>query len=147
MYFKIFLSVLLSVIIISCESTDDGSLDLEGTWVSNCYMDDIDEYTVDAFVFSGNAFVTSYQTWDNSSCIGTPIYSDSGSGTFSIGSTIVTSSGLEAIEVDFNLNYHGLTFTVLDIIRRNGNEFNYGVFIGLNTRPTEIDFNIILTKQ
>jgi len=145
------LIILISAMLISCEESGDNSnsahLDLEGAWVSNCYMDDINEYTVDVFTFSGNTFVTSFQTWDNSTCTGLPMISDSGSGTFSVGRTIVMSSGLEAVEVDFMLNYNGLKFTVLDIIRKDGNTFNYGVYLGLNTRPTEIDFNIVLTKQ
>ena len=153
MYFKI--SAIFSFLILLCScggggggnSTVTPSLDLEGTWVSNCYLDGINEYTVDDFVFSGNTVSASYKTWDNSSCSGIPIDSDGGSGTFTVGKTMTTSSGLEAVEVDFNIIFNGQTFTVLDIITRNGNEFNYGIFNGLNTRPTELNFDVILTKQ
>jgi len=150
MYLKIICSLIITISLCSCESSGDASstsnLDLDGTWVSNCYLDDFDEYTIDVFVFSGSTFETSYKTWDNSTCTGTPMFADSASGAFTVGKTITTASGLEATEVDFTVSYYGQTFLVLDIIRKNGDEFNYGVYLGLNTRPTELDFNIVLSK-
>jgi len=150
MYTRIISIFMLLLFLSACgtsnNETGNNLLDLDGTWVSNCYLDDPGEYTVDTFIFSGNNFETSYKIWNNSSCIGTHIDSDSGSGTFTVGNEVTTASGLTAIEVDFEINFNGQTFTVLDIIRQNGNEFYYGTYIGLNTRPTDLNFNVLLTR-
>ena len=124
-----------------------GSLELDGTWISNCYYDDEGVYTIDEFTFSGNSFEARYESFNNSSCLGSPLESDSAGGTFTVGNTIIASSGLEAVEVDFIISYQGEIFTALDLIRQEGDQFYYGEFNGSSSRPIDLNFDIVLVKQ
>lgn len=151
MHYKIGVISLFIILLSGCGGVSNKAqltpLDLDGTWMSNCYLNSVNKYIVDVFTFSGNSFTTSYKTWENSSCSGNPISADEGFGTFTVGNTITTPSGLQATEVDFEAIFNGQTIKIMDIIRKKGNTYNYGVFIGKNTRPTDLDFHITLTKQ
>jgi len=122
------------------------SLELDGTWASNCYQDDNNEYTIDEFSFSGNTFTASYRSYNDSSCSGDLISSESGSGTFSVGDTITTSLGVEAVEIDFRIEFQGQSIEILDLIKMDGNQFHYGLHIDEDTRPIELDYEVTLTK-
>jgi hypothetical protein len=140
------------VLIASCSGDSDSPdlnnpVDLDGHWISNCYLDDDDYYKIDEFIFNGNTFETSYQTWDNENCEGDPVDSDSGEGTFSVGDLITTPSSIYAYEIDFEVDYNGSTFTILDLIHVEGDVFYFGEYIHYSMRPTDIDFNIALTRQ
>ena len=115
--------------------------------MSNCYLDGLDEYTVEKFSFDGNAFETSYRTYDASDCSGVSIDSGVYNGTFSVGDLVTTDSGLEAYEVDFALNYQGQIIDVKDLIRVEGNRFYYGESADVAERPTDLNFDVVLFKQ
>ncbi len=120
---------------------------LDGYWVSNCYLDDFDEYTIDEFTFNGNSFETSYRSYDNASCTGVPIEGGDGDGTFTVGSLVNTDSGVEAYQVDFVVNYLGETFEVEDLIRVEDDIFYYGDYSTSDGRPSDLDFDVVLRKQ
>jgi len=150
-----FLSVMF--LIVSCggggsnnDVSSDSQIDLEldGTWVSNCYFDSDDgEYIIDTFVFLESSVVASFNAYNNSSCSNGPILSGNGSGIFSVGNEIDTEGGLEAFEIDFNIVILGHEVHHLDIIRVNGDEFNFGIATDDEARPTQIDFDITFTIQ
>ncbi len=151
MKFKYVLTSILAVGLTACGSSDGGSpsdpLGINGNWVSNCYLDNDNEYVIDKFDFSGLSFGTSFNSYDNSSCNGSPIDSGAVSGDIEIGGEITTDSGLTATEVKFIFNFKGSNQQVLDIIRLDGDEFVFGVFDSGVVYPTELDFDIILARQ
>ncbi len=146
---KCSLIILSALCLASCGGDNSSNLlNLSGKWTSDCYLDVpniiSNEHIIEEFVFSNGTFEHSTRTWTNSTCSGEENSNYIWSGTYIVGNSIITSSGLEAVEVDFDYDENG--FKWLQIIRLNGNEFNYGVFND-GIRPVELDFWITLTKQ
>lgn len=148
--------VLLALVLLTaCRDESDGgngktnviSLDLEGTWITSCYLDGVNKYTIEEMIFSGNAVDANFKFWSNASCSGNPASSGSAFGTFTLGETITPVSGNEAVQIDLDLDFNGSKIVLQDIISQNDNAFNLGVANGGNGRPTELDFNITYLRQ
>jgi hypothetical protein len=123
-------------------------LGINGKWVSNCYYDaEFDDYTLEEYTLSGYTIVADLKSFNDSSCLGVPYIQDVISGTFSSGEIITTSGGLQAIEFNATITIDNQDIEVFDLIRVDGNTFNWGVYIDGTTRPTAMDFNITYTKQ
>jgi len=115
-----------------------------GSWRSNCYLLD-DLYVIDTFFVSGKLFSAVSEVFDDPSCsevLATiPI-----NGSFTAGDALVTDSGLNALEIDFLIEFEGDDFEFLDIIRIDGDTFNFGVLVDFDSRPSELDFEVTFTR-
>jgi len=139
----------------ACGSNDKSSnvstdpLGINGDWVSNCYKDTESDftYTIDKFSFNGNSFSYNYRDYENESCDGVITSSEDISGEISIKNEITTGSGLQATEIDLEFVVQGNEQTVLSIIRVNGNEFLLGENDDSGERHTELDFDVVFSKQ
>lgn len=130
----------------SDEDTDD-QLDLDGTWVSNCRLVGENNSSLHKVIYLNNTLETGTSTFDNRNCSEEPIDVLGSIGTFSIGNTILTSSGLDAVEVTYEFLREDEIFVLLDIIRQEGNTINIGIRNNTDTFPTELDFDIPLIRQ
>jgi len=130
----------------SDEDTDD-QLDLDGTWVSNCRLVGENNSSLHKVIYLNNTLETVTSTFDNRNCSEEPIDVLETIGTFSIGNTIQTSSGLDAVEVTYEFLREDEIFVLLDIIRQEDNTINIGIQDNTDTFPTELDFDIPLIRQ
>jgi hypothetical protein len=56
------------------------------------------------YVFTETDFVSTYSTYGDNSCSGTPVTSDdTAAGTYTLGSAVTTSGGFQATEIDFDV--------------------------------------------
>ena len=153
MYVRISLFFLVAFLTACGGGESDGNtnlLELDGRWVTDCLSVSGNRFEIDEIVFSGNTFETSIQVWENSSCSGDTYLSGGSSGTFTVGEIITTSSGLEAVEVDLEnvvAGAEGAALEILTIFRQEGDELVGARSIELDVRPTELNFDIIFTRQ
>jgi len=122
------------------------SLDIVGTWLSNCYYDE-GVYTVDQFVFSENTVEISFKSFSSDTCTGSPVDEEVIDASYKVRRAIKTVSGRDAVEIDYTITYQGQTFVVLDLISHEGNKFYYGNATDSPSRPEDVDTNIIMTKK
>ena len=148
---------LISTLLVACgggggSTSDSGSsatynaLELNGTWVSNCYFDD-GVYTIDQFTFSDSAAEISYRSYNDSTCSGAAVDQDSLEPTYTLGRAVRTTSGHNAVEIDYNIVHQGDTFTVYDLISQSDDTFYYGQPTDTPVRPRDIDMDIVMAKQ
>ncbi len=151
MKFKYFLTSFLVLGLTACGSSDDepvgDPLGLNGSWISNCYLGNFSESIIDTFDYSGLNFSSTSKVYPNSTCSGSPKSTDAVTGKIEIGNEITTGSGLTATEVKFTFELRGSTLEVHDIISLTGDEYLFGVFDTGEVYPTELDFDIILSRQ
>ncbi len=154
MFYKSLTVFFSAILLTACgggESDGDTNLlELEGRWVTGCLSVSGNRFEIDEFIFSGNTFETSIQVWENSSCSGDTFLSGGSSGTFTVGEVITTSSGLEAVEVDLEnvvAGAEGAALEILTIFRQEGDELVGARSIDLDVRPTELNFDVIFTRQ
>lgn len=126
---------------------EDNKTDLEGRWISNCYYDSADNnYDKFDFTYTGESvsvIATSYNTAD---CI-TPTITLKSSGTYILGDEITLESGDKVVAIDYKLTYQLIRGTILDIIKLEGNTYKHGKSPSPSVRPTELDPDVIFTKQ
>lgn len=147
--------IVLTLFIAACGGGGDSALSessdpigLNGTWVSECYYDDeFDEYTREELRFSGFDFSALVQNYSNANCLGAPDDEGSFSGTFSVGSTITTVRGLEAVEIDFTFQVGNQTDTVNDIVRVDSDRLWFGEETNNGSRPNRLNFDVEYTRQ
>jgi hypothetical protein len=152
MIYRSIFVVLFITMLTACSSggNDDVSdpLGINGFWLSNCYYDEeFEDYTIDEYTFASYTVVAYFESFYDSSCSGTPYTEGEASGSFSLGETITTSGGVEAVEFNAKATIDNQVIEAFDLIRVDGNTFNWGVSIDGTIRPTAIDFNITYTKQ
>lgn len=128
------------------ENIPNASLDISGTWLSNCYYDE-GVYTVDQFTFSDNTVEISFRSYSSDNCSDSLVDEDVVDATYEVGRAIKTVTGRDAVEIDYTITYQGQTFVVPDLISLNGNNFYYGKATDSLSRPDDIDLNIIMTKK
>ncbi len=151
MKIKYILAAVTISIISACGGNGDenynNQLELNGTWVSNCYTYDDFLYVLEEYIYRNNTFELTGSVFNHSSCSGDPVSIIESAGTFTTGNTIQTSTGLEAIEITYNSISSNQESIILSIIRQDNNTFNHGVSVSGDTFPTELNFDIFLTKQ
>ena len=120
---------------------------LDGAWISNCYLDSDLTYTIDEFIFLDQDVVGKFTSYSDPECDGTSIESGVGSGTFTLGEEITTPTGLKAFEIDITIR--GFSSILLDLIYLESDQLKFGKSVSLDNdiRPEDIDHNIILSRQ
>ena len=144
--------VCLAVIfLVACSSGGNDTPDplgINGLWSASCYYDEeYGDYNLESYIFNGYSLTASLEVYSNSLCTGQPDIEVSGSGTFTLGNTVITAGGPEAIEFDVILKIEDQTLQVADLIRVDGDSLNWGVYIDGSIRPTEIDFDETYFRQ
>ncbi len=141
--------------LISCGGGKGSVNELEGTWISNCYLDSVNNdgnYIVSEISYQGSLSNHYYKVYGDVSCE-TLIYPGDTSVTYSLGDPIITGSGLNAIELNYSFSYEiddqvieGNTYTIISI---SDNTYYTALSPSrdLASRPTELDFNKIFTRQ
>jgi hypothetical protein len=146
--FIVFLAISFLVACSSGGKDTPDPLGINGLWTASCYYDEeFDDYNIETYRFNGFSITASLEVYSNSSCTGEPDIAVSGSGTFTLGNTVITSGGPEAIEFDVILKVEDKTIQVSDLIRVDGDSLYWGVYIDGDTRPTEIDFDETYIRQ
>ncbi len=150
MTYKLYLILFLAISLASCGGESSNRLNLEGRWLSSCQLRLVSEGELnfvehsDEYVFTGDTFEYSLKEWPNSTCgEGDGEITKIWTGTYIVGKPIITSSGLEAVEIDIKYDDG---FNWLQIIKLNGNNFYFGIMDG-GDRPVELDFEVLFTKQ
>jgi len=146
--------IIITVFLLSScgEGSGDGdeingsSFNLDGTWISNCYKTG-NEYYIDKYIFSGDSFHGDINLFNNSSCNGAPVNTVEASSSFRLGKTITTSSGIRVLEMDMTMTIMGGTVDLAEIIKINGNQFNWGVESDPEKRPKEVNYEITYTRK
>ena len=100
-------------------------------------------------VFENNTWVTYNMEFEDSNCLTSLSSQLAGQGAFSLGSSIITNSGVTATELNI---VHGDGTEWFDLIYIDQNQlylgdYNTGDGTSPDTRPTDIDFTIALTKM
>jgi hypothetical protein len=126
------------------------------TWRSNCNFveqghpeneEDTYQFGEQRFNSSANSVELDVYIYEpqNNTCSGQASYIYSATYDITFGSQIITDSGQEAYEIDFDLTSESVPNSwpanVLDIIHRNGNVLYLGVESDDNSRPTALDFD------
>jgi len=146
-----FTIIALFTFLISCDSTNEvnanGLPELEGTWILSCQSDSFGEHTTQELILTNSTLELTTLYWDNSLCTGESIDMDESIGTYSIGSSFTSSSGLEVYEIDIFVSIGTQTVTFLDIVYLTSDQLNFGIYSLPNVRPTQINFNAIYNKQ
>jgi|GEM_PF-3380078 len=147
--------VLSLTALISCGGDNGNASELEGTWISNCYLDSVNNdgnYIVSEVSYQGSLSNHYYRVYDDASCE-ILIYPGNTSVTYSLGKSIITGSGLNAVELNYSFSYEidgqvveGNTYTIISI---SDNTYYTALSPSrdLASRPIELDFNTIFTKQ
>lgn len=152
---------------ISLSGCNDGSTDkapsnlteLEGKWISVCDNSLGNGASFQASMdVSGNEMILSARVYDDADCI---VESTSigpfeiGVATFTVGSSLITSSGLSAQKIDIlaqELNGETGPFTEYDIFRISEGKLYVGDTSGAydgnsdDTRPIDLDLDALVTK-
>jgi len=146
--FNRLLILFVAFIVAGCGNNNESSLSpelhqIQGRWV-NCMGK-----TSLEIVFRRNNWITYFNNFADSNCITPTNIEQTGSGTFSIGDTVVTESGVTARELDVT-NASGGNFYDIFYINQNmlylGDD-RTGDTTSAETRPTDIDFNFSLEKR
>ncbi len=130
--------------------------ELEGTWSTTCLYDDYwGTYDTGSITFSGNTFSSFGVEYSDSACTVVD-ESYSSSGTFAIGNSMITSSGVSANEVDVTLltmDGNNFTYTYYDIFRIDSDRLYFGDTDGeydgnsVAKRPIDLDFSYPSTRD
>lgn len=133
---------------------------LDGKWTacdvfSENGQDFADYYEVN---FDGNTFTNIVRYYDGqTTCTGTPVYTQTGSGTLVFGDDIMTNSGVTATEIDvdgaysdsdgdsFELIYYDIYYIDNDQLYLGSEDSGEGDTP--ENRPTDIDFSTFYTSQ
>lgn len=170
--------VLFAVIMVSgCGSSSDDPVDasnismLEGAWARECY--DFVEGTFTGSAdwiefYDGSNYRALFSIYNSIDCSGTYSVQKEMLGTFSVGSSLMTNSGVTAYETDLVINQvavdgqiAGVNLSLYsfdtgqswyDIFYIDGDalyygDFDTGDFSSAENRPTDIDFTVIYVKQ
>ena len=153
------------LVIVGCGTSDTngkGTMTvLEGTWVKQCnalnQADPNTYYDVITLTFVGNNFESNILNYTDPGCTipDTLIPNPSASGTFTVGDTVITTGGLNAIEIDsHNEHTSGATFNDQFIIFYiDGNTLYFGNANGVNDgstpemRPNTLNFDRSFERQ
>ncbi len=153
----VIITLIATMVFSGCNHEDDKSTktELEGTWVYICKDRGDGVFFKSKGTFSGDSFNFSIQEYSNSGC--SRLTGDSsGSGKFSIGKSITTSSGLSAKEIDITtLKQDGKDVNVkdYDIFRIDGRDLYFGKYTSKydgesrSGRPIDLDFDENLIKD
>jgi hypothetical protein len=125
---------------------------LKGTWLENCYSDGPYTSQISGFEFNGSNFKVLNTSWaGNSTCAGDPYNSGIFSGDYSVGESITTDSGLNAMQINFEYDNESGVSDTFNILRLEGEEFILGdsdlVINSIFSRPTALDFDTVYVKQ
>jgi len=131
---------------------------LEGAWTTSCLSEEFGLSTESKVVFSGSSYSAEKKSYNNASCsvIDDDLYIYTTSGTFSTGSQITTSSGLNAAELNLiQLKKEGIDIDQkwYDIYRINEGKLYFGDTEGSNdgrsiaNRPVDLDFTFVFLKN
>ncbi|ASJ73610.1 hypothetical protein [Granulosicoccus antarcticus] len=115
--------VLCSLALTACSDNDDdnesqpvadntqpglSAADLTGSWSTGCILDDVndatDGYEIESVSFSDAGFTASAASFSDAGCTTAVVDDDDVDlqGTFSMGDTVLTASGLSATQIDFS---------------------------------------------
>ncbi len=148
----------LSIGTVGCGGGGSGDLDLpsinnqediglEGRWLSNCaYFKDDNTYYIDLVEFDGDQVTVESDYWDNQYCAGSPEESYLLEGTFSVGSEIRTSSGVDAHEITFNFTDPDGAITISGAVLVENTVLYFGMEDTASGLP-QINYNAVYTKQ
>lgn len=156
--FKMVLSIIkniiwacLSVLLITSCSSDDSTTELEGSWIEPCEIITNNTSWNTVLTFSGNTFVRIGTDFSDTTC-SIPIPDSSRvtySGTFVVGNSLTTSSGLPAREIDsFSPNED----PEYDIYHISSGKLYFGDYTAVKdgsspaNRPVDLDFSWYYTK-
>lgn len=153
---KYILVSLFTTLLTACGSSETDivlSDPLLGIWSSNCYQTSYGRYYRNMMVFSETKFSWVGASYTDANCSISDFYGDSsiGSGTYSKGKAITTSSGLDAREIDMSILKEDFTDKQrmqYDIYRIDSNILYLGKTTSkLNrttpeTRPVELEFDV-----
>jgi len=170
--------VLFAVIVVSgCGSSSDDPVDtsnismLEGTWVGECYDFADGDFTGFADwveFYDGSNYRALLSIHDSQDCSGAYLAQKEMLGTFSVGSSLMTNSGVTAYQmdlsvgqvsvdgqiagVDLSLYGYDAGSMLYDIFYIDGDNLYFGDYDTVDpssaeNRPTDIDFTVIYVKQ
>ena len=140
---------LSALLVTSCGSDDSNTTELEGIWVGPCdsFLDGTSENAI--LTISGNTYTYTGKGYSDSTCSLSDGSSVSDSGTFIIGNSLTTSSGLPAREIDlFSPNED----PEYDIYNISNAKLYLGDFTAEKNgtsaanRPVDLDFSWYYTK-
>ncbi len=152
-YIIVITSLVIVMLISGCGSDDDTNVsmtitELEGKWSQQCIDLMVGTSLKPSVTFSGSTYTALDINYSDSQCI-TANFTGTASGTFEIGNTITTSSGLSAKNIDF----HQLKENGLDVNRNIFSIFqkdNETLYLGDNNSAdgkTSANRHIVLDFQ
>jgi len=115
---------------------------LVGMWLLECFDSNSGVYEYTDLEYSGDVAV-----YENEDCSGDIVGEDSFDIIYSTGEKITLNDGTEALEVDADIEIEGDVITILGLVHIENDRLYYGVETGDDSRPTEIDFSIYLTRM
>ena len=147
---------LLLIIILGCEESSNSNpvLDINGSWVSLCGplgSDDdsfvADEYLIYVRTFNIGSLSILATIYSDPDCVNETGETSTLVGSYSIGESIISSSGLDVYEINLTTTIQNVESTRLDIVRRDDNKLYFGASMPENSRPIDLDFANIYTLQ
>tara|TARA_R110001599_G_C12086577_1_gene645612 strand:+ start:394 stop:864 length:471 start_codon:yes stop_codon:yes gene_type:complete len=149
--------VIISIFLSACGSDFTVKNDpyrLNGSWVANCYQDGQFFFNVRAFNFLGDSWSSTTDVYSDVNCSKAISINSTTRGKFNLGDSIITESGVTAIELNLNIQFlDGVdlgaegSIKKFDLIKVENNQLYIGEYVSSFQRPTKLDFNTIYYRQ
>ncbi len=141
------LIVLLALVVSACGGSSTNSDDMTnnefiGSWRLACHDSVSGIYT-----FTSEFYLADYTEYENPDCTGEVVREGKIESPITYGDKVTAESGVSATELDIFFDVEGNTLIALELIYRDGNILYFGVDTENEMRPSDINFDVQLTKH
>ncbi len=151
-------AIILSLCLTACGSsgskTDEDPDSLNGTWIASCFEVDSIYYRTKSISFSGESWSGTITTYSDVDCTKIVIPTSSGGGYYSLGESVITESGVTALELNISqqiidgIDYGSVgAVNFFDLIKKEGGQLFFSEYASSTERPTSLNFDAVFYKR